>query len=150
MKSIINIKMDYPRQIPIIEIGVPNTIGFIYTEESAESLVKKFKDKENGMAGEIFGGINLKLPINFDLKKTTHIVRDLKIEDGFVIATVCFLRNKMGKRAISLLESGELILRPTIIGSHENRVIKIEDIFGFDLIPTIKMSPPDIKWISYN
>lgn len=144
-----SIKKSIIREIPIIQIGLPNCVGNIYTNESIKSLFECFERKGTCL-GELISDDGGEFYEKTSLSDVTHRVITLFIEDDFVVAVIEFLENQKAKDAIKLLDEGLVTLRPTIEGSVdlENKEIKIKELIGIDFLPSDERTVPrEIKWI---
>lgn len=137
------------KAIPIIQIGVPNSVGNIYTEKSVDRLFECFEKKNGNCYGELVHELKESSYVT-DLSNVTHKVEALWVEDGFVVAGVKFLSNQRSNLAIEMLENGCAALRPTIAGTvdPETKEIKINELIGVDFLPVDdRIIPKEIDWI---
>jgi len=137
------------KAIPIIQIGVPNSVGNVYTEESVDRLFECFEKKNGNCYGELVHELKESSYVT-DLSNVTHKVEALWVEDGFVVAVIKFLSNQRSNLAVEMLENGGAVLRPTIAGTidPETREVKIKELLGVDFIPVYDwIITKEIKWI---
>jgi hypothetical protein len=137
------------REIPVIEIGKPNSIGNIYTEKSVERILNSFKGKTS-LIGELISGYTQKGEYETTLSNATHIIKHIYIEDEFVIAVIKFLETKRAMDAMKMLGDGMVTLRPTISGivNEETKEIDVHDIMSIDLLPIDdRFLQTSIDWI---
>lgn len=80
----------------LLIIGTPNANGRIYTQECVESMVKQFNAMTKPMFGELgtqpgpaYGTI--------DINRVSHVAKDLRIEDGKLVANIEVLDTPFGK-----------------------------------------------------
>lgn len=139
------------REVPLIEIGVPNSLGNVYTKRSADKIFEIFNDRRF-FTGELVdvlldnGEYVTKLEEN-----NSHIIDHLFIEDDFIIAVVKFSNSRKGKEALKIFSDGLAIFRPSIRGKivDETSEIVIIDIIGVDLIPiNDKLLQKEFSWIT--
>jgi|APGre2960657404_1045060.scaffolds.fasta_scaffold02878_10 hypothetical protein len=147
------------REVPLMEIGVPNNVGNIYTKESADKIFKILEEKKFFM-GELVdvllndGGYdtwNSKYHYLVKLEEASHIIDDLFIEDNFIMAVVKFRNTRNGKEALKIFSDGLASFRPTIKGNvdRETSEILIHDVITVDLIPIHdKQLQKRINWIN--
>jgi hypothetical protein len=128
------------KQIPILKIGVSNSNERIYTKDSANAIIKSYKEnvsKDRPMLGELhhpsyadgrsFNAV--------DLSKASHVIDDVYIKDDIVFADATFLQNTNGKTALSMIEHGFAVMRPRCIGTiNADHEVEIKQVISFDVI----------------
>ncbi len=138
------------REVPIFEIGVPNSVGNIYTEKSIESIFKILCER-GYFGGELVDHMGQSGEYETKLEEASHIIPHMFIEDNFLIAVVKFRMTKNGEMALKMFESGMAVFRPTLRGRiiEETKEIVINDVLGIDLLPVNdKLLQKDISWIN--
>jgi hypothetical protein len=121
-------------EIPVIQIGKPNSIGNVYTLQSINDILEDFKEKGSQIYGSIIGDQNFKIN---DLSNSTHAVEKIFIEDGFLLARTRFFDTPLGAEAYKILDQGLAMLKPTISGyvdSQTNEII-VHELVCFDILP---------------
>jgi hypothetical protein len=139
------------REFPLIEIGVPNSVGNIYTEKSVDRIFEILENRKF-FTGELVGSINLDGEYITEMEEYSHIIDHLFIEDNFIVAVIKFRSTKIGKEALDMFTEGAATFRPTIKGKidEHTREIIISDIVGVDLLPVtdiLLIRPDGIPWI---
>jgi hypothetical protein len=139
--------LDYP----IVQIGAKNIAGNTWTEDSVKGLLELYHGMKSNLYGEFFGSVNSQGNI-VNPSNITHIVEDLYIDDGFVLARIKFTKDKNSEEAQSgLLQGlGFLSLRVTgEIDRQKNNEIVVSDLIAVDIIfDNVLFSKREIHWIS--
>jgi len=147
------------REVPLIEIGVPNNVGNIYTKESADKIFEILEEKKF-FTGELVDALlndgeyetwNSKYYYSVKLEEASHIIDHLFIEDNFIVAVVKFRMTRNGKEALKIFTDGLASFRPTIKGNVdiETSEILVHDVITVDLIPIHdKQLQKKINWIN--
>lgn len=138
------------REFPLIEIGVPNSVGNIYTDASAKKIFEILEEKKY-FTGELVNEFFDNGEYITELEEASHIIDHLFIEDNFIVAVIRFRKTKRGDEALKIFSDGLATFRPTIRGNvtAETREINVIDVVGIDLLPiTDRLMPKDISWIS--
>jgi hypothetical protein len=137
------------REVPLIEIGVPNNVGNIYTERSADKIFEILKERKF-FIGELVDSLLDNGEYETKLEEASHIIDHLFIEDNFIMAVIKFRNTRNGKEALKIFSDGLASFRPTIRGKVEEETseIVIKDIISVDLIPiNDKLLQKEINWI---
>ncbi len=137
------------REVPLIEIGVPNNVGNIYTERSADKIFEILKERKF-FIGELVDSLLDNGEYETKLEEASHIIDHLFIEDNFIMAVIKFRNTRNGKEALKIFSDGLASFRPTIRGKIEEETseIIIKDIISVDLIPiNDKLLQKEINWI---
>ena len=135
-------------EIPIIQIGIPNCVGNIYTEESVEMLMSSY-NKKDSLYGELISDLDSNNKYELKLQDVTHKLKHLFVQDGFVVAVIEFLKNKKSDETIDLMRRGLVTLRPTISGfvDPDTKHIRVTELIGVDFLPTDERTmPKEIVW----
>jgi hypothetical protein len=138
------------REVALIEIGVPNSTGNIYSEKSVNKIFEILAQREY-LTGELVYNINPDGKYETKLEEASHIIKNMFIDDGFLVAVVNFKSTRNGKDALKMYEDGTVTFRPTIRGkiTEYSREIIINDIISVDLIPiNDKVLQKEINWIT--
>ena len=138
------------REVPLIEIGVPNSVGNIYSEKSVDKIFEILAQREF-LTGELVDTINPDGEYATTLEEASHIIKHMFVDDGFLVAVVNFRVTRNGKEALKMYEDGTVTFRPTIRGKiiEDSREIVINDIISVDLIPiNDKVLQKEINWIT--
>lgn len=138
------------REVPLIEIGVPNSVGNIYSEKSVDKIFEILAQREF-LTGELVDVINTDGEYTTTLEEASHIIKHMFVDDGFLVAVVNFRATTNGKEALKMYEDGTVTFRPTIRGKiiEDSREILINDIISVDLIPiNDKVLQKEINWIT--
>jgi hypothetical protein len=138
------------REVPLIEIGVPNSVGNIYTEKSADKIFEILSDRKF-FTGEMVDALLANGGYETKLEEASHIIDHLFIEDNFIMAVVKFRNTRNGKEALKIFSDGLASFRPTLRGKVETETseIIINDVISVDLIPVNdKLLPKEINWIT--
>lgn len=139
------------REFPIIEIGVPNSVGNIYTPESIKKILEIMEERKH-LTGELVDGLsNDEGEYVTKLDHVSHVVDHMFIEDDFLVAVLRFRETRNGKDALKMFEEGIVTPRPTLRGKVDSLTheITINDIVSVDLIPvTDKVLQKEINWIT--
>ena len=147
------------REVPLMEIGVPNSVGNIYTKKSVNKIFEILEEKKFFM-GELVGlhlndgeyeTWNSKYHYLVKLEEASHIIDHLFIEDNFIMAVVKFRNTRNGKEALKIFSDGLASFRATIKGNvdRETSEILIHDVITVDLIPIHdKQLQKKINWIN--
>jgi hypothetical protein len=138
------------REVPIIEIGVPNSVGNVYTERSSAKIFEILKERKF-FTGELVDALADNGEYITKLEEASHIIDHLFIEDNFIMAVVKFRMTRNGKEALKIFSDGLASFRPTLRGKIEEETseIIINDVLSVDLIPVNdKLLPKEINWIT--
>jgi hypothetical protein len=138
------------REVPIFEIGVPNSVGNIYTEKSVASIFKILEER-GYFCGELVDQMAQSGEYETRLEEASHIVPNMFIADNFLVAVVKFRMTRNGKTALKMFEEGMATLRPTLRGKieEETKEVIVNDVLGLDLIPVNdKLLQKEISWIN--
>lgn len=139
------------REFPIIEIGVPNSVGNIYTPESVKKILEIMEERKH-LTGELVDGLSYdEGEYVTKLDHVSHVVDHMFIEDDFLVAVLRFRETRNGKDALKMFEEGIVTPRPTLRGKVDSLTheIMINDIISVDLIPvTDKVLQKEINWIT--
>jgi len=141
------------REVALIEIGVPNSTGNIYSEKSVNKIFEILAQREY-LTGELVYNINpdkSRRKIRNPIREASHIIKNMFIDDGFLVAVVNFKSTRNGKDALKMYEDGTVTFRPTIRGkiTEYSSEIIINDIISVDLIPiNDKVLQKEINWIT--
>jgi len=138
------------REVPLIEIGVPNSVGNIYTKKSADKIFKILKERKF-FTGELVHTLPDDDSYQTKLEEASHIIDHMFIEDNFIVAVVKFRMTRNGKDALKIFSDGLASFRPTIKGKVERETseILIYDVVSVDLIPNNnKLLQREINWIT--
>jgi hypothetical protein len=138
------------REVPILEIGVPNSVGNIYTEKSVTSIFKILEEREY-FCGELVDSMEQSGEYTTRLEEASHTVPHMFIDDNFLVAVVKFRMTKNGKIALKMFEEGMVTIRPTLRGKidEETKEIIVNDVLGLDLLPiNDKLLQKEISWIN--
>jgi hypothetical protein len=138
------------REVPLIEIGVPNSVGNIYTEKSADKIFEILSDRKF-FTGEMVDALLANGGYETKLEEASHIIDHLFIEDNFIMAVVKFRNTGNGKEALKIFSDGLASFRPTLRGKVEEETseIIINDVISVDLIPiNDKLLQKEISWIT--
>jgi hypothetical protein len=138
------------REVPILEIGVPNSVGNIYTEKSVTSIFKILEEREY-FCGELVDSMEQSGEYTTRLEEASHTVPRMFIDDNFLVAVVKFRMTKNGKIALKMFEEGMVTIRPTLRGKidEETKEIIVNDVLGLDLLPiNDKLLQKEISWIN--
>jgi len=102
-------------KVQLLRLDVPNGNGRCYTTEAVEAAIKKL----NG--APLLGTIGIPEPngdgnsfINLDIRKVSHTVSNLRIEDGFLVGDMKILQTDPGSELSFMLDS--VAFRPNSIG----------------------------------
>jgi hypothetical protein len=137
------------REVPIIEIGVPNSVGNVYTERSSAKIFEILKERKF-FTGELVDALADNGEYITKLEEASHIIDHLFIEDNFIMAVVKFRMTRNGKEALKIFSDGLASFRPTLRGKIEEETseIIINDVLSVDLIPVNdKLLEREINWI---
>jgi hypothetical protein len=137
------------REVPIIEIGVPNSVGNVYTERSSAKIFEILKERKF-FTGELVDALADNGEYITKLEEASHIIDHLFIEDNFIMAVVKFRMTRNGKEALKIFSDGLASFRPTLRGKIEEETseIIINDVLSVDLIPVNdKLLQREINWI---
>jgi hypothetical protein len=138
------------REVPLIEIGVSNSVGNIYTEASADKIFE-ILEKRKFFTGELVYALLDNDEYETKLEEASHIIDHMFIEDNFIVAVVKFRMTRNGKDALKIFSDGLASFRPTIRGKVESETseIIINDVISVDLIPiNDKLLQKEISWIT--
>ena len=138
------------REVPIIEIGVPNSVGNIYTERSSGKIFEILKERKF-FTGELVDALLDNGEYITKLEEASHIIDHLFMEDNFIMAVVKFRMTRNGKEALKIFSDGLASFRPNIRGKVESETseIIINDVISVDLIPVNdKLLQREISWIT--
>ena len=138
------------REVPLIEIGVPNSVGNIYSEKSVDRIFEILAQREF-LTGELVNHIETDGEYVTKLEETSHIIKHMFVDDGFLVAVVNFRATRNGEEALKMYEDGTVAFRPTIRGKiiEDSREIVINDIISVDLIPVNdKVLQKEVNWIT--
>ena len=138
------------REVPLIEIGVPNSVGNIYTEKSSAKIFEILKERKF-FTGELVDALLDNGEYITKLEEASHIIDHLFMEDNFIMAVVKFRMTRNGKEALKIFSDGLASFRPTIRGKVESETseIIINDVISVDLIPiNDKLLQREISWIN--
>ena len=115
----------------LVEVNKYTANNRLYTEEALQKAVDKFNEKEN-VVGELEPE-NSGNEINF--ANISHKLKDLKLEEGKLVADIEILSTPSGKELINHdLNNFELF--PRFIGAldpNDNTYVVIEDLISIDL-----------------
>ena len=141
---------------PLVHIGAKNGVGNVWTERSVNQVIELHK--VNGTA--IFGTIaefiddDFGVPVyttEISLKNVSHFIKELFVEDGFLLAKIDFMKNKNGELARDLIFNQGHSLALTISGSvHEeaDREVDVARIISVDVLPcTSVVANREILWV---
>jgi hypothetical protein len=148
-------------EIPIIEIGKKTARGNIYTQYSINRILdlyyKEYGDRYGRkMWGEIADseskdGEYRTAMVQVVGNGLSHSIDHMYIKDGFLIGIFKFSNNKWGKKAVSMLKSGEGKLIPTISGrvNPDTGEIIVENLISVDIIPAVnlELEKLEMSWI---
>ena len=137
------------REVPLIEIGVANSVGNIYTEKSSAKIFEILKERKF-FTGELVDVLANNGEYMTKLEEASHIIDHLFMEDNFIMAVVKFRMTRNGKEALKIFSDGLASFRLTIRGKikEETSEIIINDIISVDLIPiNDKLLQKEINWI---
>ena len=137
------------REVPLIEIGVANSVGNIYTERSSAKIFEILKERKF-FTGELVDVLADNGEYMTKLEEASHIIDHLFMEDNFIMAVVKFRMTRNGKEALKIFSDGLASFRPTIRGKIEEETseIVINDVISVDLIPiNDKLLQKEINWI---
>lgn len=138
------------REVPLIEIGVPNSVGNIYSEKSVDRIFEILAQREF-LTGELVNHIETDGEYVTKLEEASHIIKHMFVDDGFLVAVVNFRATRNGEEALKMYEDGTVAFRPTIRGKivEDSREIVINDIISVDLIPVNdKVLQKEVNWIT--
>jgi hypothetical protein len=138
------------REVPLIEIGVANSVGNIYTETSTDKIFE-ILEKRKFFTGELVYALLDNGEYETKLEEASHIIDHMFIEDNFIVAVVKFRMTRNGKDALKIFSDGLASFRPTIRGKVESETseIIINDVISVDLIPiNDKLLQKEISWIT--
>jgi len=138
------------REVPLIEIGVANSVGNIYTETSTDKIFE-ILEKRKFFTGELVYALLDNGEYETKLEEASHIIDHMFIEDNFIVAVVKFRMTRNGKDALKIFSDGLASFRPTIRGKVEGETseIIINDVISVDLIPiNDKLLQKEISWIT--
>lgn len=137
------------REIPLLEIGVPNSVGHIYTKKSADKIAE-ILEKRKFFTGKLVHAFLDNDSYQTKLEEASHIIDHMFIDDNFIVAVVKFRNTRNGKDALKIFSDGLAIFRPTIRGEidKETSEIVVNDVISVDLIPVNdKLLQKEINWI---
>lgn len=138
------------REVALIEIGVPNSVGNVYSEKSVDKILEILAQREY-LTGELVDAINPDGKYETTLGKDSHVIKHMFVDDGFLVAVANFRATTNGREALKMYEDGTVTFRPTIRGKilEDSKEIVINDIISVDLIPiNDKVLQKEIKWIT--
>jgi hypothetical protein len=137
------------REVPLIEIGVANSVGNIYTEKSSAKIFEILKERKF-FTGELVDVLANNGEYTTKLEEASHIIDHLFMEDNFIMAVIKFRMTRNGKEALKIFSDGLASFRLTIRGKikEETSEIIINDVISVDLIPiNDKLLQKEINWI---
>jgi hypothetical protein len=137
------------REVPLIEIGVANSVGNIYTEKSSAKIFEILKERKF-FTGELVDVLANNGEYTTKLEEASHIIDHLFMEDNFIMAVIKFRMTRNGKEALKIFSDGLASFRLTIKGKikEETSEIIINDVISVDLIPiNDKLLQKEINWI---
>ncbi|CAG7580117.1 MAG: prohead core scaffold protein [uncultured marine phage] len=82
--------------VKILRLGIANRNGRIYTEENVREVVRDFNDKIRRL-GVVYGEQGHPESNDTSLSKVSHVIRSLRVQRDFVLATIEVLATKCGK-----------------------------------------------------
>lgn len=95
----------------VCELDKPNKNGHIYPTDVMERAIERYKEKNASM----FGQLGMPAPqienMTPQLDDVSHIIQDLKIEDGKLIATIETLDTERGCLLMGIMSVTEMDFR---------------------------------------
>jgi hypothetical protein len=117
------------KDFTILEAGLVDRIGRIYKQEDLEASVKKLA---SGVYGEIGQGVELRLSPD----RISHIVENIRFEDGKMIGTVRTLDTPTGN-IVHEMDAAKVGLRTAIRGIgkvNEAGVVEDYELVSIDIV----------------
>lgn len=118
----------------ILDIGKPTKSGYVYNEEAVNSIVEQ-ANKIGIVIGQPCSTVDQRSPSSVDLAKASHIVSDLRVEDGALFAKVTFLGTPNGEICEELYGNERLEVGVRCVGNvSDNGELSNVSLISFDLI----------------
>ena len=111
----------------ILVLDVPNANNRMYSSEVMSEAIKRWADKDmfGTFSDDAAGGSGV------DLSLVTHIVRDLRVEDGKLLGNIHILDTPKGRILQAVLNGGtEVAYRPVGSGNTVDGVIKDYELWS--------------------
>jgi hypothetical protein len=124
--------MESNNKLLILEIGVRNKNGRIYTQDNVDKIIKDFNSfKESGKP--VYGELDNPTSMVINLSKISHAVVDLIQEKNLLYGDIKILDTPKGKEAELLFPRLELGLRGMGMVNEDGTISDIE-LITFDLV----------------
>lgn len=122
------------KNVTILELDTPNANGRTYTAEVGQSIVDQLTKRES-----VFGELSMTgtdVDMSVDLQRVSHMITDIRVQDGKLIGTAKILGTPMGNIARQLIEGGiNHGFRPRGTGKiGEDGVITEYNIVSIDMV----------------
>jgi hypothetical protein len=120
----------------IQELDKPNKNNRIYPKEEIEKSIVKFNETADAMNG-VPGMIDYPDGLQIDMTKVSHVVKNLRIEDNYLVGDFTVLKTPEGKKLSELLNASPATVAFRTLGTGtvgEDGVVKDFTIISVSMV----------------
>lgn len=119
----------------LIEAGKPTVNDHIYPQEVLEQMVEQAQEKVK--AHRLLGSLGTSISSKVKLNEVSHMITELDLEDGKIIAEIEVLDTVHGKILGDMIESkADITLHPHFIAEVDGKIVKDAKVTSFNICLT--------------